>query len=568
MSIPQTKTALIAALQLPETPVVALHGPWGSGKTYLWREIEKEFGGKNTLYISCMAYGSVVALKSATIAALLSRKSEAAKYGETAFGLIVGYINTKLPEELRLNASLSDLQAFLPTLKSAVAGKTLLVFDDIERATELNIHELLGFISFLVDQLGIQILLILNKEKLGGRLDAWEQLREKIISMEIALDIDAEDCVAIGLGQMPKEHFALFSDRIKRLKITNIRALQHMKRIYNALSIENLLDDSHWPQLIPSLVLHVALHLGVIDNVSAVEQALNKQGLLGYDKKDLTEDEQKARDLLADYDVGTPDDFENEILLPYLRTGYLDTKSIADYVSEIALRRQRRDAEIMFDDFMYKYYWDATTSPSGLLALIEQVRSRLSVLNAEHATKLAKLANELERPDLANAIVADWIELHKSWLSALEMNESFFDFPDEFEVLHPTIQNAYKVRYQQLYPPLSLHESVEYILTNSSWESRQIRPFENASQDEFEELIRTAAPRQLARVLRFLARTAGRPGVFKAPSDRFAAACRAILEKEPDSRLSSIIKRAFSDWGMRAVLERSSADVANDMENE
>jgi hypothetical protein len=558
MGISQTKTALIAALKLPNTPVVAFHGPWGAGKTYLWREISKELEeSKTPLYISCMAHGSIEALKSATVAALLSRKSGAAKYGEKVFSLAVGLINSKLPEGLQLNASLSDLQAFLPALKDAVAGKTLVVFDDIERATELSIHELLGFISFLVDQLEVQILLILNKEKLGERLEAWEQLREKVISIEIALRVSAEDCVVIGLGAMSGNHFEIFSDRVKRLKITNIRALQHMRRVYDALRAEQCLGHEGLAQVIPSIVLYVALHFGVIDHAPVVEKALGKSvffGLAGSDKA-VSEEEKKAHELLAEYNLGVPDDFEEKVLAPYLRTGHLDSEALASYVAKVDLRRRRLEAESDFNDLLTRYWWDATTSVDELLAVIENLRSRLDLLSAKNATRLAELASQLGKTSLADAILRDWIELNKSWMSTMEMDEHFLDFSDSLAELHPMLQNAFRERYYQLYPPLSLNQAIDYLRRNSSWGRRQSLPVENASPEELEQLIRATKPAALAHVFRFFAGYLRSSSSFQATAVRFMEVCRAILSKEPDSRLAGIIKRALTDMGISHVLE-------------
>jgi hypothetical protein len=571
MSIRQTKAALLDALALSNTPVIAFHGPWGAGKTYLWREIAQDPGiTKTHLYISCMAYGSVAELKSATISALLSRKSEAAKHGETAFNFLIGLVNTQLPEGFKFNTSLSDLQIFLPKLKSFVAGKTILVFDDIERATELNIHELLGFISFLVDQLEIQILLILNKEKLGGRLEAWEQLREKVISIEIALRVTPEDSITIGLGELPKTHLAIFSDRVNRLKITNIRALQHMHRVYKALSAKHNLDDAHWAHLIPSIVLYVAIHFGTIENAPAVEKALSKFSPFDHDDKTFTENEKKARDLLADYNLGIPDDFESKILKPYLDTGYLDTNALAAYVAESDLHRRRWEAESTFDNFISRYWWDTRVSTGDLIASIEQLRQRLDLLTANHATTLSKFARQLESPSLADAIIVDWIDANKLWLSTRIFDEHFLDFPDTLTIddLHPTIKNAFVERYYQLYPPLSLREAVEHIARTSNWGSRHSRPIETASQKDFENLLYAADPSVCSNIFRFFSKYLRHPSSFPTATLRFTDACRTIVHSAPESRLASIINRSFSNAGMSEALKPPEANSATAKDHE
>jgi hypothetical protein len=578
MSFLQTQAALIDALKLPKTPVIALHGLWGTGKTHLWHEVsaevkrDKEFAA---LYVSCMAYSSIASLKSAVTAMMLSRTSGVAKHGESLAKYLIGFVNKKfLPEELHISTSLSDFQVFLPQLKSLLPKETLLVFDDIERAAELDLRELLGFVSFLVEQLGARVLLILNKEKLGGQQQAWEQLREKIVSIEIALQTKPDDCVAIGLGTLPRKQFDVFAERVRQLKVTNIRALQHMRRTYDALVAAQRLDDNQWVQLIPSVVLFVALHFNVVENGPTVEQVLNPGALFARkpleltdeqfarESKEFTDEQKRIQQFLSDYRFGNPDDFETKVLLPYLQTGFLDKQAFASYVNELARRRRKEEAEVAVNAFMMQEYWGATQSKDELLAFLNALRSHVAFVDGGRATWLAKKAVELDAPELSRAIVRDWIDAHKSFFASADLAEDWFEFSIVTDELHLDIQAAYRARYDELYPPLSLSEAIEYLNKNSSWGSRQSRPIENATRTEIETLVRTSSPEVRRVLFRFFfqyLRGRIQGGSFRPVADVFAEVCKGIVASEPDSRLAFVIRRAFKSEELASLVETPGA---------
>ncbi|NRD53254.1 MULTISPECIES: P-loop NTPase fold protein [Corallococcus] len=561
MSFEKTKSALISALALRDTPVIALHGPWGSGKTHLWMGVSAslENEGKATpLYVSCMAYGSSAALKSAIITILLSRSSSLAKHGEKIFNLAVRLVNTKLPEELQFSTSLSDIQALLPTIRNFLPTNTLLVLDDIERAVEIDIRELLGFVGFLTNQLQIRVMLILNKSKLGEKQEAWEQLREKIISIEISLEPTPADCVSIGIGELPKAHLNVFSDRAHRLGVTNIRALQHMRRTYDALKTTQPLNDEHWTQLIPSIVLLTAIHLNAIENGPTIEQAITPFFIFG--KKKPTEQEENASKMLGDYNLGTPDIFETKILVPYLRTGHLDGQAFAAYATEIHRRNRSQAAGAKVKEFALRYKWDGGSSVDDLLTLFESLRQFLDVLNESYISQLADIVVQLGAPERADSFVKSWVEHNMASISTMPMDEYFFDsYSLDFHKIHPFIQAAYQKRYDALHSPLSLKHAIEYLAAHNSWANRHSTPIVNSTQSEIDELVCGPDFELRERAFRFFApyvRGGVHGGSFHPAAERFIEACRKVTTNEPASRLASIIQREFQELGAAGKLNK------------
>jgi hypothetical protein len=564
MSFSQTKTALIEAIRLPDTPVIALHGHWGTGKTHLWRELVPQLEKEEkipSLYVSCMAYSSIAALKSAIIALLLSRSQGITKHSEWVFKIFTNYLNKKLPDELRLSTSLSDFQFFLPQLKSIFPKNTIIALDDIERATELNIRELLGFIHFLVEELNLRILLILNKEKLGNNLATWEQLREKTISIEIALRTKPDDCISIGLGDMPAPQLNNFAERIRQLGTTNIRTIQRMRRTYNAIAAAQPFDNECWSQLIPSIALFVALHCSVLELKITIEQALNPFAFIGEDSKKLTEDEKKASHFLSKYGV-YPDRFEIDILAPYLRTGFLDKEALADYAKELEERRYKANVHKDLSTLNSHYLWDIEQPNSDLITKIQQLRLHVAVLDGNQATWLANISRELGDNDMAEGIIHDWLEAHKSESSNLFIGNHDFELGHLIRDFHPSIQALYREKHAQQFPAFPLQDAIEYLSSHSSWGKQHSHAVENATREQIEQLLRTSLPDSRSALFNFFAKHLNGRSInspFQSAAIHFADICISIVSKERDSRLATIIRRRFDELGIKSLLDASSA---------
>ncbi|MES9851446.1 MAG: P-loop NTPase fold protein [Candidatus Thiodiazotropha sp. L084R] len=115
MSHDATKGAILSALNTPNTPVIALTGDWGCGKTYLWKEvIAKELNEKNLftpIYVSTTGISSIDELKTTCSARMLSLLSSI-KLSKKIYGYINQYIDKVskiIPSTIQSNIAQASL---------------------------------------------------------------------------------------------------------------------------------------------------------------------------------------------------------------------------------------------------------------------------------------------------------------------------------------------------------------------------------------------------------------------------------------------------------------------------
>ena len=535
MSHDETRTAILAALELPITPVIALHGRWGTGKTHLW------------LYISCMSYSSIDAIKSAVFGAILSHHSKGSRYASGAFKALVALANSKLPEGFKINPSLSDIQAFLPPIKKMLPANPIIALDDIERvAAHVSIHELLGFVSFLATEIGARVLLILNRDELKDRLLAWEELRDKVISTEIALKISTDECISIGLGEMPSEHLAIFKDCIRRIEITNIRTIQHVRRMYDTLGAPRLVPAERWPLLIPSIALLTSIHKRAIPSME-MKDVVHSSEILYRSDKDIPPEKVEVKRILSQFNLGSVDDFELRVLIPFLQDGHLNKKALIDYMSLVDRRQRSMDADALLRAAWQRHQWDASDAGSSVLSMLRQLVDSVDVIDQRAATLMADMATEKGEHALSASIVDSWIGKNEASIrdAAKTQSRILFLFLDG---VHPRIRAAFERMRADAFPMPTLREAIK-ALGSDDWSGPAIELVKGTTSEQFEAIMRTPDPSLLEEIFNIYKKLMidpSRDNGFSESSLNFLKACRAVVTQDADSRLAEIIFREFA----------------------
>ncbi len=165
--------------------VVCLTGPWGCGKTHLWKEIAEDLQRHNipTCYVSLFGLSSPEEAKAKLLNSMWARQADQEKPG----GLLQkakqlgGKHADKLPVAMQLFdkkvgvdvlSRMADLTWFVPS-------GTVVCFDDLERISDLfRVEDALGLINYLAEQRGCRALVVMNEEHLDERY----QQRAKIIA--------------------------------------------------------------------------------------------------------------------------------------------------------------------------------------------------------------------------------------------------------------------------------------------------------------------------------------------------------------------------------------------------
>lgn len=183
--------------------VVSLSGPWGSGKTHLWREIEMELRGQPNappcVYASLFGAVDVGDIKSILFNETIlnpvvdKHATQAAQQVKKA----TGWIARNLPGLLKLadNAIGTDLISKNVDLTRYIPFSTIICLDDLERASEsVRIEDVLGLANYLSEQRRCRLVLIMNEDHLAERYPKYETLvkayRERVVSASVKIRAD------------------------------------------------------------------------------------------------------------------------------------------------------------------------------------------------------------------------------------------------------------------------------------------------------------------------------------------------------------------------------------------
>ena len=222
---------------------ILLNGDWGSGKTFfventLIPALNKK--GKNVIYVSLFGHESIESVKKSLKSKFLlnvdvtknttNSTLKNIKAGATFLSeLLRGYTEKKTgidPAEL-LNSVFSALDTleFLPS-------ESIIIFDDLERRGNLDILEVYGLISQLIEQKKCRVLVLANSSKIypdKKKLDYHEKSFHRTIQFEAGI-FEAFDTIVKKYASAPAKKYltknkSLIISEFEDCQYKNIRTL-------------------------------------------------------------------------------------------------------------------------------------------------------------------------------------------------------------------------------------------------------------------------------------------------------------------------------------------------------
>ncbi|MBU9344071.1 KAP family NTPase [Burkholderia multivorans] len=493
MSRTDTKDDLLYYLNDDKVPVIALKGSWGTGKTFLWEEVQRERNPANEkipLYASCFGLGSLDDLKQTLFRNSLGNAesvvSTARKTYSAAKGAIEKVAGKLIPGAEGVTAIVGSIGGLL---QSVVVEKTLqdrlIVLDDIERrGTSLKIDALLGFIDSLKRN-NCKVLLILNEEPLTEALSAdWSTLKEKCVDREISLVTAPAEAAALGLS--PQTPFRQpIVDSLERLGVTNIRVVQRIDRIVGTVfQGTSTLHDTVAQSLVPAVVLLTALNFKAVPKGPDVGTLLSEwrawcahPSLTGKEGDQIADETAFAMNFKLTYDVE---------FLDLVQTHLLTGQRLREKFENLIKARERRAAENDVENAAVRYieatYLDPSMTDQDFVATAQKFAAQWDKLSADKISAIAidlakrgahKLANEI-----AEKWAVRWRTNPKLWDSSLYSADAFF----------PVIRDALVDGNRQLSIDPSLLEAVLKVSGNG-WSRRHERVINDATVDDMIEAI-------------------------------------------------------------------------------
>jgi hypothetical protein len=349
-----TKAEIARFLRGSDPGVLCVTGEYGVGKTFLWRSVlddlrkSKDLSLERYSYVSLFGLNSLDDMKSALFENMEWLDRDPTNFAQR------GKAGAKA---LAARAKkLSELAGALPwvgqvftkarSLYFSLIQNQIVCIDDLDRrSNNLALKDVLGLISFLREQRGCKVALLLNAEKLGDEKAEFDALLEKVVETKVVLAPTAAESAAIALPAQDTVSVAL-RFHCETLGIRNIRVVKQIERL--AGRVDDLLME--FPQPIRNQATHSLTLFGwsKYDRDSAPTMAFLKISSLEYrllrdEKAPRPKEEEVWATLLEKYQFSRADNFDLA-LMEYIDSMVFNAEKIL--AAARALQEQQRIATL------------------------------------------------------------------------------------------------------------------------------------------------------------------------------------------------------------------------------
>ncbi len=563
MSLEATKNQLIQLLQDSDYKVIALSGKWGTGKSYMWRDIKKnssDEGIKNALYVSLFGLNSMDSVKLRIIQSSIPGTEKNPALRERVRASLEPAKKILESFDKRFSA-IGDLA--LLAVPAILKGR-LIVLDDLERKHDkLDIDQVLGFIDEFTQQHESRFIIILNSDQLKQK-EIWSMLHEKVIDQEIRLNTSCKESLQIASDLSPSFYSKYILHPVEICGITNIRIIRKIiKTVNRILGGHDNLTDAVMSRVIPSIVLFSAIHYKGIDDGPPIDFALEHGSIGGWifkaKKEDLETDDGKRKlrwqTMITDLGIHSCDEFEL-ILVEFLQSGMFDPSAVSAIIERYAREQDVMTTRQDCGNFFESRYWDYRKSEEEFEAEAKSISERAHLLDAYWITSFCNEASKLQ----GGKKISD--EALENWLMNFR-NKNHDEVNDEnpfHREIHPRIVAEFDAINEKAQSRTTAYDACIYAKKNSSWGPRQELAMKAASPQDFEEIIRTRSPIELKPFIRgmldFCLHKETYERHFGFAMDNFIEACGAIVESDNPPRLAALVQDVFATAGLGHTLER------------
>ncbi|MEO8641959.1 P-loop NTPase fold protein [Pseudomonas sp.] len=394
MSVAQVEKALHDFAVHKTGNAIVLKGEWGTGKTYLWNKVIKDFrtsfARPSYSYVSLFGVNSLADLKRSIFENTVpcGKANDVTSKDSIIDNLVkldfsdaiaaarkgFGYTKeAKIP-------FVGSIGGVVDSIQYSMVSQTIVCIDDFERrGASLTARDVLGLVSNLIEAKNCSVVLILNEGSLH-KDDEFFTFSEKVFDYEVRYAPTLDEAARVVFnGTDPYD--TKIVENVKKLEMNNIRLLRKVKYFANLIKpfvdskpVE-ILEES--TKLIPLAIY--AKYSGADKLVDIDDLETYKGGLALYppDKKDLTA-EQKAveekklvkRTFLHGYGYGEADDFTIEII-KLVKNGYADSNSLTPLIDSISVLVEKNKQRKKISDAWHVFHHDITISDEDLLVMFE-----------------------------------------------------------------------------------------------------------------------------------------------------------------------------------------------------
>jgi hypothetical protein len=423
---------------------IALHGLWGRGKTYLWKDVVRSTPNIPWVrysYVSLFGVSSLEDLK----AALFEKSTETS--GAHKPEQVVSFDSSlkELGDAARKSgwrrwigigaraetSWIGNVGAIYQAFVFSRIKRHLICLDDIERrGSNLRLLDVLGLVTFLCEERMCSVAVILNDSTLDeADRTTWSDHREKVFHGEVAFRPSTEDCIDLVLEPVGANRWHDAARPVLRVAgLSNVRIIS---RVRSALEVLSALQPEATDPVVNGLARSMAVitycHNAVGEGSPPLPYAMKHSQFTSMmpsiKKEPIGENEQRWNSFLDEVEF-YPGELES-VLSDFARHGYVDQQRLNDVVRELEKRRETILTEDPFQKAwdMYHESFSADDTEDVIAQFAIAFPIVAPTVSANNANSTILLMRQLGRDDLADAFADVWVQSRLEKPDALDARE-------------------------------------------------------------------------------------------------------------------------------------------------
>jgi hypothetical protein len=542
---------ILAFINNGQQKVLLLHGKWGTGKTYFW----KEFAQRNRDAIRESFYSYVSLFGASSISSVKNLLIFGGQALRSASGLddTMERVKTWVARKGKYFRALkipylADVGALLPTFEELLIKDYLVCFDDLERRNKaLDLEQFFGLVSVLKEQNDCRIVIICNETELSVRdLKTLNKYREKIVDRQLTYEPLFDENFRIIFP----EANASIREVFEAVGLNNIRVFQQAKWCVDYF--EPHLKGCHAgfaEKFNQQCTRFACVHFALSKEIT-LEQLTSTSWLAVaiFDRNGLRD---AAKEIVRNLQfLPTKAD---EFIVDYLRNGYCDTSELQATIEKLNQEYRRGEADQVLTE-IYAKVWHSYQSNSEEIARAAEdyVTKYRDSIPFKYASDLLDFVKKIhpsfnaegKKESVAKAII------QTADAGTLRLIQTACDSSD--------IREQAKAKQQQLVSRKSIEQLVLALGESNGWNPSDFAELNEYSEDELFEWLKTAhQPYLVATIAEVIARgqlesadnRGGREiGIkFRKVFDRLAE--QSSLDKERTAHAFALVRRQLKQYG-------------------
>lgn len=510
MSLEIIKSVVKDFISSKKSEVLVLRGKWGTGKTFTWHSLMREYKEaiylKNYSYVSLFAVSDISDLRTAIYTKMISKegigKNNKLKKMKECYEPVKKYLKKSLNSVSIAGFNLGELGKIIPEFQTVAfygIKNAVVCLDDFERMPEEISHEqLLGLITELKEQRNCKVVLIFNENELRSA-EIYNKYREKLVDRDLFFSLSVQEATNLVVKK-ELSYRPIIIKYVNLLDINNIRILRKIVSFAELLyeKIHNL-HKMVLEQTIMTLVLLIWCSYDSSDKKPSIDflKKWDKVDLefKGEQENNITEEEIFWRRILDDYGLSNLDSYDHSIL-KVVENGYIEGSSFEQEASQLNEIFKNNESELSFSNawaLLHSSFDDNEKElVESLVVSFKNFVHRVTLLNLDGTvTFLKKLGYHTEAIELI-----DYYFLERSKDVQIFDSSPFFS-----EIKNASVKDRFKEELLKSTKSLTLLDAIKYIIADDSYSERHFSPIENASSDDFYQLFKNNSGRDLQTIV-------------------------------------------------------------------